>query len=120
MTTVGYGDVTPVTVGGKVFGGSIMIIGVGMVALPAGILASAFSEQLRLRREQYEDLAEEALGDGIITPQEQLEMERARAELGLSEEGAGKIFARIAKEEIRRKGVCPHCRKPLQNRRQGD
>jgi voltage-gated potassium channel len=120
LTTVGYGDVTPVTVGGKVFGSTIMIIGVGMVALPAGILASAFSEQVRLRREQYEDLAEEALGDGIITAQEQLEMERTRIELGLSAEDAGQIFARIAKEEIHRKGVCPHCRKPLQNRRQGD
>lgn len=120
LTTVGYGDVTPVTVGGKVFGSSIMIIGVGMVALPAGILASAFSEQMRLRREQYEDLAEEALLDGRITPQEHREMERARAELGLNEEDAGKIFARIAKEEIRRKGVCPHCRKRLYIRRHDD
>ena len=42
LTTVGYGDVTPITIGGKIFGTVIMVLGIGMVALPAGILASAF------------------------------------------------------------------------------
>ncbi len=50
LTTVGYGDVVPVTPLGKFFGGCITIIGVGMVALPAGIIASGFSEHLRQRR----------------------------------------------------------------------
>ncbi|MEM9209668.1 MAG: ion transporter, partial [Pseudomonadota bacterium] len=40
LTTVGYGDVTPITVGGKVFGACITVVGLGMVALPTGILAS--------------------------------------------------------------------------------
>ena len=71
LTTVGYGDVTPITVGGKIFGTVIMVLGIGMVALPAGILASAFSEQVRLRRREYEVLAKEALRDGQITQQEQ-------------------------------------------------
>lgn len=50
LTTVGYGDVTPITGLGKVLGGFITILGVGLVALPAGIVASGFSEALRERR----------------------------------------------------------------------
>ncbi len=49
LTTVGYGDVTPVTMWGKVFGGFIMILGIGMFALPAGILATGFAQELRRR-----------------------------------------------------------------------
>ncbi len=49
LTTVGYGDVTPLTVGGRVFGSLIMIIGIGMFALPAGILATGFAQELRKR-----------------------------------------------------------------------
>lgn len=84
LTTVGYGDVTPVTVGGKIFGIVIMIIGIGMVALPAGILASAFSEELRQRRIEYQDLAATVLEDGQITPQERQVMEATRIRLGLT------------------------------------
>jgi voltage-gated potassium channel len=46
LTTVGYGDVYPVTVLGKVLGGMIAILGIGLFALPTGILASGFSERL--------------------------------------------------------------------------
>jgi voltage-gated potassium channel len=120
LTTVGYGDVIPITAGGKIFGIVIMIIGIGMVALPAGILASAFSEQMRLRRMEYEGLAQAVLEDGRITPNEQMEMACARTALGLNEEDAKKIFAHIAREEFHKKGVCPHCQKSLHNRRSGD
>jgi len=44
LTTVGYGDVYPVTAPGKLFAGLTAIAGIGLIALPAGILASAFSE----------------------------------------------------------------------------
>ena len=47
LTTVGYGDVVPVTALGKFFGGCIAILGIGIFALPAGILASGFSEELK-------------------------------------------------------------------------
>ncbi|MHC6202831.1 ion transporter [Breznakiellaceae bacterium SP9] len=42
LTTVGYGDIYPVTVIGKVIGGIISILGVGLVALPSGIISSGF------------------------------------------------------------------------------
>lgn len=44
LTTVGYGDVYPITVGGKIFTFFILIIGVGIVTIPAGLVASALSK----------------------------------------------------------------------------
>ncbi len=49
LTTVGYGDVAPISAAGKVFGAFIMVLGIGMFALPAGILATAFANELRKR-----------------------------------------------------------------------
>ncbi|GAB4239229.1 MAG: cyclic nucleotide-gated ion channel [Methyloligellaceae bacterium] len=49
LTTVGYGDVTPVTPFGKLFGGLIMIFGLGMFALPVAIVATGFAEESRRR-----------------------------------------------------------------------
>ncbi|MBT6994255.1 MAG: ion transporter [Candidatus Cloacimonetes bacterium] len=46
LTSVGYGDVYPITVIGRIFGAIIATLGIGMFALPAGILASGFSEAL--------------------------------------------------------------------------
>jgi len=46
LTTVGYGDVYPVTVIGKVLATVIAITGIGIVALPTGILSSGFVEEL--------------------------------------------------------------------------
>ncbi len=52
LTTVGYGDVYPVTALGRFIGAIIAILGIGMFALPAGILASGFAKQLQ-RRHQH-------------------------------------------------------------------
>lgn len=52
LTTVGYGDVFPVTPLGRFFAAIIAIAGIGVVALPAGVFASAFSDELRERRER--------------------------------------------------------------------
>jgi voltage-gated potassium channel len=50
LTTVGYGDVVPITTLGKLLGGMFTITGVGLLALPAGILSSGFFEQMHLHR----------------------------------------------------------------------
>ena len=44
LSTVGYGDIHPITPVGKAFGGIIAFIGIGLFALPAGILAGGFAE----------------------------------------------------------------------------
>lgn len=49
MATVGYGDMTPLTVAGRVFGGFVMLFGIAMFAVPAGILATGFAAEIRKR-----------------------------------------------------------------------
>lgn len=46
LTTVGYGDVYPITVGGKVFTFLILMIGLGIVAIPTGIISSALTKSI--------------------------------------------------------------------------
>lgn len=46
LTTVGYGDVYPITVGGKVFTFFILMIGLGIVAIPKGIISSALTNSV--------------------------------------------------------------------------
>jgi len=50
LTTVGYGDVYPITAAGKVFSSVIAVLGLGLFAIPTGILASGFNEQLQEQR----------------------------------------------------------------------
>ncbi|HRU04391.1 MAG TPA: ion transporter [Candidatus Brocadiia bacterium] len=52
LTTIGYGDICPVTPLGKLLGSFIMILGVGMFAIPTGILGAGFVEEFRGRRLQ--------------------------------------------------------------------
>lgn len=49
LTTVGYGDVVPLTWAGRLFGGVVMIFGVCMYALPIGIIASGFANEIHQR-----------------------------------------------------------------------
>lgn len=44
LTTVGYGDIYPITVGGKIFTFCILVVGLGVVSVPAGMVASALSK----------------------------------------------------------------------------
>lgn len=50
LTTVGYGDAIPITPLGKVLGAVIAFLGIGLFALPAGILGSGFVEEIQKRR----------------------------------------------------------------------
>ena len=49
LTTVGYGDVVPVTVAGRIVAGFTMLMGLMMLALPIGIVANAFAEEIHRR-----------------------------------------------------------------------
>ncbi|MDE0313483.1 MAG: ion transporter [Candidatus Poribacteria bacterium] len=44
LTTIGYGDVYPVTPGGKIFTALVALVGVGLIAIPSGLLASVLTE----------------------------------------------------------------------------
>ncbi len=49
IASVGYGDMTPVTIGGRIFAGFTMLLGIAMFAVPAGILATGFATEIRRR-----------------------------------------------------------------------
>ncbi len=120
LTTVGYGDVTPITPMGKFFGGCITIVGVGMVALPAGILASGFAAQLHRRRQEFEDNLHAVYEDGLLSDEEEQQLEELRCRLGLSQEDTeqlSKVYVRKLTHNLRQ---CPHCHKPLVKQRSSD
>ena len=59
LTTVGYGDAYPVTMQGKILSGLVAIAGIGLIAMPTGILAAAFSDVVQRRRAAAAALAAE-------------------------------------------------------------
>lgn len=113
LTTVGYGDVVPLTPLGKFFGGGITVIGVGMVALPAGILASGFAEQLRQRREIYTDELEKAIGDGVVSGEEESDLEHLRKELGIDHQDASVLMKHALRLLPDNPLECPHCHRMI-------
>lgn len=112
VTTVGYGDVVPITPLGKVLGAFLGMVGVGMVALPAGILASGFSEALSRRRNTLRRDIDKAMIDGVIDPEERSQLRSRGESLSLSDDEVSDI---IEDERLSagHAGVCPHCGKPL-------
>lgn len=115
LTTVGYGDVTPITVAGKVFGALITVIGIGMAALPAGIIANGLNEQIHRRRASLQKEFRKALEDGMICQQEENDIEALRKQLGLSIRSADHIRETVQAEMHARVGAtCRHCGKPMQ------
>ena len=108
LTTVGYGDVTPVTAAGKVFGGFVTAIGIGIAALPAGILAGGITAEMAARRSAMRRDYLAALLDGRIALDDAPALERRRKEYGLSTEDAAEVHAEAASRHSA-SGTCPHC-----------
>lgn len=112
VTTVGYGDVVPVTPLGKILGGVLAIVGVGVVALPAGILASGFSDALHRRRNTLRREVNRALEDGAIDQTERTVLQTHGESLSLSDEEVAEI---LQEDGVSATGTlrCPHCGKPV-------
>lgn len=111
MTTVGYGDVTPVTTLGKVVATVIMLIGVALVALPTAILAAGFSEELRERKRHLDARVKDVLSDGVIDRDEYRELKEITEKLELRPEDLKHTIAFLKKSSSN--GKCPHCGKSL-------
>jgi voltage-gated potassium channel len=109
LTTVGYGDVYPVTLLGRAFGMLIMLTGVGMAALPAGILASGYTRELGVRQEKFETELNQAMEDGVIDDKEREHLEQMKDELGIRDEEADFLKSTHMQAE------CPHCGKAFKS-----
>lgn len=110
LTTLGYGDVVPITIGGRFFTSMMTIISVGIVALPAAMLASRFSAELHKRKQDYAALVDELSHKQILDPDDRAALERERVRLCLSKTDTS--FA-LAKHKHTGKTFCPHCHERL-------
>jgi voltage-gated potassium channel len=63
LTTVGYGDIYPITAGGRIFTFFILMIGVGIVTIPAGLVASALTKAREMEEEAHQAMNEEITVD---------------------------------------------------------
>jgi voltage-gated potassium channel len=110
LTTVGYGDVTPITTAGKFFGGIITLIGISMVALPTGIIASGFGNAFRRKRQKYELMMAKAFSDGELSFKESEVLKQVQNTLGLSNEDAKQIYKEAMQRHFTKIGLnCPNC-----------
>ena len=66
LTTVGYGDVYPITPGGKIFTALVTLVGVGLIAIPSGLLASVLTEaRVERKKEKNEEDVENESTEGV-------------------------------------------------------
>jgi voltage-gated potassium channel len=63
FTTVGYGDIFPITAGGRLVAGILAVLGIGLVAVPTGIISAGFIEQIEIDKGEVK--AEEKAADEI-------------------------------------------------------
>jgi voltage-gated potassium channel len=88
LTTVGYGDMVPVTTVGKILGGIVSIVGIGTLALFSGVITVGFLDQVKAFREQ-------------------------RTHHGRSPGEAGPTEVAAAFSPV--PGICPHCGGAVEN-----
>ncbi|MCC9621533.1 ion transporter [Thalassospira sp. MA62] len=116
LATVGFGDVVPITVAGKILASVLSLTGIGIVAVPAGILASAFNSELRRRENEYRHQATRQLLGRRLTERVRNKLKSHQEDLGISDEQAQSILDDIRdvhRNESDEILTCPHCHQPL-------
>ena len=107
LSTVGYGDAVPATGLGRMLGAAIMMLGIGMVALPAGMLASRFSQVMHRQQDRFRRFVEDSIEvEGGVS--EEL-VEQRRQELFISRGEAKSVIANCVEESQRQTNFCPNC-----------
>lgn len=118
LTTVGYGDVTPITPLGRFLGAIITILGVGLAALPAGILATGLANELEQRKQELEQKFQSLLASrDIDLIRDKDVIEELRRHVGLTQEQTQDIILQLIREQKEQEKAankaaicyCPHC-----------
>jgi voltage-gated potassium channel Kch len=86
LASVGYGDISPITPIGQFFTVVLAVLGIAIVAVPAGIIGSAFTDQLHQDRSEMQREIDNALADGVISESEMNALEEERIRLHMTEE----------------------------------
>ena len=97
LTTVGYGDVSPITVFGKSIAAITAIFGVVVVALLTGIVANSFNAQMARRKVIFEDQVRNALLDGVLDSDEEASLDDLRKKFGMSKLQADTMIDHVKK-----------------------
>ena len=84
LLSVGYGDIYPVTPVGQFLTMIITVMGLGLVALPTGILASGFTAKMNQQNEDFQKMVDQKVSDGALTPTEKIELDIEASTMGLS------------------------------------
>ncbi|EPF74278.1 ion transporter [Acinetobacter rudis] len=131
LTTVGYGDVTPITPLGKFLGALITILGLGLAALPAGILATGIANELEARKHELELKFQTLLHhQDIDLVKDHKKIEEIRRQVGLTVEQTEDIIRKLIREQKEQAlqaqrqhyCYCPNCghQLPKESTHQGD
>ena len=98
LASVGYGDISPVTPMGRALTVVLALVGIGIFAIPAGLLASAFTDQLRIDRESFRHLLQQAYADGAINLKEKEEIVAEAERLHLSDQEFNRLLTEARAE----------------------
>lgn len=104
LASVGYGDIAPVTPAGRAMTMVLALLGIGIFAIPAALLSSAFSDQLRIEREALQKEMLEMMGDGVISDAERAIIDAEARRLHLSPDEVDRLLERAKREHEIAKG----------------
>ena len=94
LASVGYGDIVPITPIGRAVTVVLALLGIGIFAVPAAVLSTAFNEQLRRDHDALHSELFNMLEDGVIDESEQQQIDQVAARLRLSEAEVAIFIAR--------------------------
>lgn len=98
LASVGYGDISPITPMGRALTVVLALLGIGIFAIPAGLLASAFTDQLRIDRESFVRQLTAAYADGVLDPRENEAIAAEAERLHLSESELNRLLEQAKRE----------------------
>jgi len=98
LASVGYGDISPVTPMGRIMTIILALLGIGIFAIPAALLSSAFSDQLRIERESLKDELHEMLSDGVLSMEESEILYAEAKRLHLSDEDVTRLIEKVRRD----------------------
>jgi hypothetical protein len=98
LASVGYGDISPVTPMGRIMTIILALMGIGIFAIPAALLSSAFTDQLRIERENLRNELYQMLEDGRLSEQEIEQVQAEAKRLHLSQQDVDQLIERARRE----------------------
>ena len=98
LASVGYGDISPVTPMGRTITIILALLGIGIFAIPAALLSSAFTDQLRIERETLQNELFDMLADGVISDEEQEIIEAEAKRLHLNKEEVDRLIEKARRQ----------------------